>query len=50
MIREMVICDNCDWKQELQYGMVPDSWVHHNGLHFCGLTCFDIGMSDRGMK
>lgn len=52
MIKEMVICDNsdCDWKQELFHGMVPDSWARYDGLHFCSLACLDMEMATRGKK
>jgi hypothetical protein len=50
MIKEMVICDHCDWKQELFHGMVPDTWVRYDGLHFCGLSCLDLEMTERGVK
>jgi hypothetical protein len=52
MIKEMVICDNsdCDWKQELFHGMVPDTWARYDGLHFCSLACLDMEMATRGKK
>lgn len=39
MIKEIVTCDMCEYIEHMRGGMVPASWVTHDGRHYCCLTC-----------
>jgi hypothetical protein len=40
MIMEMVTCDYCEERHQMDGGMVPESWVRFDGMHYCTASCF----------
>lgn len=42
MIRELIICDLCDSREDMPGSVVPAHWLRRDSKHYCSTFCFMV--------